>query len=381
MWLNQLYQRWTGRPTTRRQPLQHFRRHHRARLTLEQLEDRLVPTNFTAATVADLIADINAANQQGGANTITLAAPTTSPYILTAVNNSTDGVTGLPVIAANDHLAIVGNGDTIARSTAVGTPAFRLFDVAAGASLTLQNLTLQGGYGSYGGAIYNQGAADLNNVIVQGNSALLAGGIFSSGSLTLEGGTNVQNNSAMNGGGVYVAGGTATLKGGTKVQNNYASAGAGGGMVVIGGTVTVTNATFTANVARGHPASGNGTTGHHRPGTNGMGGALYVAGGTVSVTSTTVAANTAQGGAGDPYEAAKGLGGGLCVVGGTVTLHNDTVTGNAAVGGAGVGGAGFGGGLYINGATVCLDAFTHAHVIHNTASTAYPNIDGPYKLC
>jgi hypothetical protein len=145
MWLNKLYQRWMGRTTTWRRPLQHSAWQHRARLTLEQLEDRLVPSNFTAAAVSDLIADINAANQHGGTNTITLTAPTTSPYTLTAVNNTTDGATGLPVIAAKDNLTIVGNADIIQRSGASGTPGFRLIDVAAGASLTLQNLTLQGG--------------------------------------------------------------------------------------------------------------------------------------------------------------------------------------------------------------------------------------------
>jgi hypothetical protein len=54
-------------------------------------------------------------------------------FTLTAVDNTTDGATGLPVIAANDTLTIVGNGDTIQRSTASGIPAFRLFDVASGA--------------------------------------------------------------------------------------------------------------------------------------------------------------------------------------------------------------------------------------------------------
>ena len=49
------------------------------------------------------------------------------------------------MIAANDNLTIGGGGDTIERSTAAGTPIFRLFDVATGGSLTLQNLTLQGG--------------------------------------------------------------------------------------------------------------------------------------------------------------------------------------------------------------------------------------------
>ena len=93
------------------------------RLVLEPLEDRALLASYSAASVSALIADINAANTAGGANTITLTAATTAPYVLTAVNNSTDGRdTGLPVIAANDNLTIVGNGDTIERSTAAGTP-------------------------------------------------------------------------------------------------------------------------------------------------------------------------------------------------------------------------------------------------------------------
>src|ERR1022692_1468369 len=96
------------------------------RLFVEHLEDRTAPSTFNAATVSDLIADINAANTAGGANTIQLTAATTAPYVLTAVNNTTTGYgllyfaygnTGLPVIAAKDNLTILGNGDTIERST------------------------------------------------------------------------------------------------------------------------------------------------------------------------------------------------------------------------------------------------------------------------
>ena len=61
------------------------------RLCVEQLEDRTLPSNFFAATTADLIADINAANSAGGTNTITLTAPTGSLYVLTAVDNTTNG--------------------------------------------------------------------------------------------------------------------------------------------------------------------------------------------------------------------------------------------------------------------------------------------------
>jgi hypothetical protein len=123
------------RPQYRRAP--GLRRHH----FRPGLEGRTVLSSYTAATVSDLIADINASDNGGGSNTITLVAGNT--FSLTAVNNTTDGATGLPVIAANDRLAIAGNSDTI--DLASWTPAFRLLDVAAGASLTLQKLTLQGG--------------------------------------------------------------------------------------------------------------------------------------------------------------------------------------------------------------------------------------------
>jgi hypothetical protein len=164
MWLHSLLASWkTGLSRSRRtRPA-----HQGTRLVLEQLEDRLVPTNYSAANVSALIADIQAANTAGGANTITLTAPTTSPYALTATN----APAGLPVIAGNDNLAIVGNGDTIEGQRL----NWRLLDVAYGASVTLQNLTLTGGYlresGPFeGGAIYNQGALTLSGVTVRGNS-------------------------------------------------------------------------------------------------------------------------------------------------------------------------------------------------------------------
>ena len=47
------------------------------RPALEPLEGRMLPSNYTAATVSDLIAAVNAANAAGGSNTITLIAGTT----------------------------------------------------------------------------------------------------------------------------------------------------------------------------------------------------------------------------------------------------------------------------------------------------------------
>ncbi len=61
-----------GKAPPRRRPA--FRRP-----ILEALEGRTVPSNFTAANVSQLIADINAANALGGWNKISLAPTRLSP--------------------------------------------------------------------------------------------------------------------------------------------------------------------------------------------------------------------------------------------------------------------------------------------------------------
>jgi hypothetical protein len=329
------------------------------RPTLEQLEGRSLPAAFTAASVPELIADIKLANSNTEPDSITLVAGQT--YSLTAADN-VDIANGLPVIAANDNLTIQGKGATIERSTATGTPAFRLFDVAAGASLTLSDLTLQGGlaYG-LGGAIYNQGGLSLTRVTVQNNVAqggwwgATGGGIWSNGALTLEA-TTIQNNQARGldgtggsafGGGVYIGGGTALLNGVT-LSGNTAQGGNGGD----GDVYYVRGYSDHFNSRTGYPdyyfATGGGNGGV------GYGGGLYAAGGTVTLHNSSVTGNTAKGGAG-------GHGG----------------TGRGVKGADGSPGAGVGGGLYLNTLTY-LDAFTAAHVKGNHASTSDPDIAGGY---
>jgi hypothetical protein len=393
---------WTSAPArTRPQRIQPRRR----RPFLEQLEDRLTPSNFTAATVSDLIADINAANQAGGSNTITLVAG--KPFTLTAVDNATDGATGLPVIAANDNLTIVGNGDTIARSTVAGTPAFRLFDVASGASLTLENLTVQGGLAigpsfvtAAGGGIYNQGTLDLKGVTVQNNTAqgqnstvpggtgaaAWGGGIYSSGTLTLEGGCKVQNNQAVGGQG----GGYKVIFHGGIV--GHGGEGDGGGLGINGGTVTLQNVIVSGNTAQGGQGGNTNVTVPGGDGGGGAGGGVQVNSGTVTLIDVTLSGNTAHGGQGGQGGKRKsggyggpGTGGGLEIERGTLVLQHDIVTQNFAKGGAGGPGApkgpGEGGGLYIAGATAAsLDAFTVANVLHNLASTSDPDIQGSYTI-
>jgi hypothetical protein len=126
--------------------------------------------NVPAGDTGALIGAINTAN--GNADTIINLANST--YVLTAVDNNTDGDTGLPAITAN--MTINGNGAEITRSTAGGTPDFRImvFNGAADITLTLNNLTLSNGsiIGEGGGfSNDNSGTVNMNDCIITGNSA------------------------------------------------------------------------------------------------------------------------------------------------------------------------------------------------------------------
>ena len=155
----------------------------------EQLEGRTMLSGVT--TQAALIVAINTANATGGPHSITLGADIT---LSEHRNNTNDGPNGLPYITSGDNLTIVGNGHVIQRSTSSGDAAFRLFDVASGASLNLNNMSLKNGRVSgptaatlQGGAIFVEsgGTLNLDRVTLSGNSVNNAG---SASQNTLEGG-------------------------------------------------------------------------------------------------------------------------------------------------------------------------------------------------
>jgi hypothetical protein len=354
-------------------------------VVLERLEDRTLPSSYSAASVSGLIADINAANKAGGGNTITLTANTT--FDLTKVNANIDGPTGLPVIAAGDALTITGQGgDIIQRDPSAS--AFRLFAVASGASLTLGSMTLQNGLAlgsgisAEGGAVYSQGNLVLNSMTVQDSEALGSPGTTGTRS-NPNGGTGQD----AAGGALYVAGGSASINsvtltrnkalggsGGKPYASNYNGGnggnGFGGGLYLAGGTVTVENGTL---IQQNSAAGGAGYSGHYLGG-NGLGGGLYLATGTLTVeTGTVIHNNSAVGGSG--FVGGNAFGGGLYLATGTLTVETGTlIDNNSAAGGSGLsGGNGFGGGLYAAGGST---AFSNATVEFNAATGGYGSNPG-----
>ncbi len=178
--------------------------------------------------------------------------------------------------------------------TISGGDASRVFEVSADATVTIDDVTVRDGAGApQGGGIRNFGTLNLDRVVVTDNAEVSAGppnfqfgggGIYNGDGATLNlTDSTVSDNEATNhpGGGVYgffnstlnitrstisgnlsgdVAGGIRSL-GTTNVVNstvsgNTSTAWHGGGIFHTDGVLTVTNSTFTANVAPDGTASG-----------------------------------------------------------------------------------------------------------------------------
>ncbi len=179
-----------------------------------------------------------------------------------------------------------------------------------------------------------------------------------------------------------IAGGRATDTGGLPLTTG---SGIGGGVLMDGGLVTMSQVSFESNVAVGTTGvSGfvgasvtGGPGGPGLAGGLGQGGAIYLAAGSLTLTNDLITGNTAEGGiggvggtgglagtltqegffyfprqlpggaGGTGGQGGTGQGGGLFVNGGSVSISGGTISGNNAVGGTGgVGGQGGTGGTY-----------------------------------
>ncbi len=187
-------------------------------------------TNSTDAFISLREAVIQA-NTDLGEDTIFLGAGT---YTLTISGTDDDATAGDLDIIDLDKVTIVGNG---ASSTIINVVwsnnAFRdrVFHVLAGASLSLQNLTIQGGDATmgFGGSVLSESTLALDHVNISGGQALEGAGIYSMGSLTMTDAEvyNSGSNGTTKGGGIHIATSSSATLTRVNIHHNLALAGAG----------------------------------------------------------------------------------------------------------------------------------------------------------
>ena len=218
---------------------------HQLRPTLNLLEDRLLlavaPQTYTVNNLNDsgpgslraAIASANADSYSGSASdTIVFDSSLAGQTIgLTTVGDNSDGNSALAITAPILIDGSTAPGLTIFRAST--TLDFRIFYVAGGGNLTLNDLTINGGRSSgYGGGLENE-----------------------DGTVTLTGDT-FSNNSAGQLGGGLLNGGTATLTGDTFTNDSVTqSYDFGGGGIVNFGNATLMDGHFTSDSARSKAAA------------------------------------------------------------------------------------------------------------------------------
>jgi uncharacterized repeat protein (TIGR01451 family) len=220
---------------------------------------------MTSAGTCTLRAAVQAADENGGANTIVVPAGTYTYTIPPTSNTDTnDPATGDLDVTSGDLLTITGAG---AGSTIINPNGLdRAFDVAGGASLSLSGATVENGVGTTepdagypydlcgayyyyyygyqcGGGIYSDGPLTLSGDAFTGNAAGntssygYGGAVFedygynsttstySYNPLSVSGSTFTGNTASVEGGAIYQdSGGRATLSGNTFSTNSAGNA-------------------------------------------------------------------------------------------------------------------------------------------------------------
>jgi hypothetical protein len=298
-----------------------------------------------------LIAAIHQANGHPSKTTIRLAGGT---YLLTSVDNDTNGLNGLPSITT--RITIDAGGATLARVS--GAPEFRILHVGPSGDLTLNQATVASGGGR--GNLFNAGRASILNSVLAGGADSQRGGVVndhgtlsiadstlvgilsrSAPALSNEGGvvrisrTIFDRNDVEGLATVYSAGGEVLITE-SYFKDNEVLHGSAGITASNGATVTIVHTTFVGNKGDGVGAilvendahvivrdsaliDNFGTTVGAifvRPGDPRQ--PVFRNGGTASVTNTTFASNTAS-----PFCEAFAI-----LNGGTLTLVNSTFVDN-----------------------------------------------------
>jgi hypothetical protein len=352
---------------------------------VEELELRLTPSNFLVTDTSDNAADpgslrhaILQANSAGsgtilfsippGQNTITLENTAAYP-------NGFLYPAGPTAFVVTGDVTIDGSGQLIQRDASAAN--FRLFFVAPGAHLTLDDLQLSGGVAqgrngglgdSFGGA--GGGAAGLGGAIFveQGTLTLTACTLNGNKAIGGSGGnaTGGAGQGGAGGGGLSGAGGIGHRRSGGPGGGPYGGAGGsgaqdgsgggfGGGGGGAGSSAFGGRGGFGGGGGGGGNTSGFGGDGGFGGG-GGGGGSFFGSGGVGGFGG----GHGGQGRSGSGGGGGAGFGGGIFVDHGTLSITNSTLTGNTAHGGlggtggigggTGTGGYGYGGAIFnVNG--------------------------------
>ena len=322
----------------------------------EPLEDRTLLATFFVNSTADAVnpppgfttlrSAVVDANALFGDDTINLPAGTYSLSL--AGRGDDDAETGDLDIRGNLTICGAGAGTTIINASLLD----RVFHVFAGITLDLRDVTVTGGraltvqgpppeykidFGIGGGILNDGGWLTVNNSTISGNSSESSTG------------------GEWNGGGGIWSTGTVMITNSTISDNSGGGVQGGGGIKQMGGSLTVSNSTFSGNVAiygfaiwnSGVLSVTDSTFPANRTGTVwGGGGTLYNKG-TATITNSTISSGDSAGNAGGIYNYS-----------GTATISNCTMSGNSA-------GKGDGGAIY----NLSTATITNSTISGNSADT------------
>ncbi|HJY27664.1 MAG TPA: choice-of-anchor Q domain-containing protein, partial [Pyrinomonadaceae bacterium] len=274
-------------------------------------------------------------------------------------------------LLVNKNLTITGPGSgslTVQRSTAGGTPDFRIFNINGGVTVSIAGLTLSNGRvsgnfpGNAGGAIWNNHSSlTITDCILSGNSAVqvspagFGGALYNDGSnggsatLTILNSQITGNSAIGSGGGIFNFGfnGTANLSiTNSTINNNSAPSGSGGvassgqggnaPVQIIQSTLTGNNGQSGGGISMDGTQSGNApltvvnsTISGNRAAVIGGGlisqGTTNVSGAPVTIVNTTITNNRCDS---DDTSPSFSCGGAYFIFTGPVTIHNTIVARN-----------------------------------------------------
>ena len=180
-------------------------------------------------------------------NVIILLNPGTYTLTITGEENPSDpNSTGdLDILGVEGRVAIVGIDDSEDILIDAQNLGDRVFDIQESADVTIANLTITGGQGSFGGAILNFGTLTVTESNFVDNKSLLAGGgaIFNDGTLTVTE-SNFADNFSNFGGGAIASNSMLVVTESNFVGNKALLA---GGAITNRGTAEIVESNFTDN--------------------------------------------------------------------------------------------------------------------------------------